>query len=536
MTTHATKPKAEAAKATTKTGPPAATKQPVSPRAVSQPAAVPLWAQLSPTSATASAPVMVMREEKVPSPPTEPEKKEEKKEADISFGSAAVPWLLVRPLILKFPSRWQAFAQKGKDDLTKDDRELLSNFSGSLQNLMWAGVYSGVSSYKPSWSKSLKTAENLSGVSNTYLNLISFAMMRDIEKYMTDDVGDDVKRNLGWLIMYGALLQGGLVGMDAALKQDLDFTSLIKVATKKWTDAPAGFGRPFQLKNEPDPRWGSYGFGKSPTGFESGLTGFGDPTKPFAFDLKLGLNIASIADLYPEDEEEKKKYTGFELYPYVSVKHEWAQGETPPTMKNRWLVGAFVGGKSFYTLLEGGQQTKPDDSVAETYVRNALFLRGLGPLSQLQLSQEYSFRPDVRARLNAAAEIKLVDRKTWESTVGAGVGGLLPGAGQPGAFDAGGGAGLYHKYYQGKRDQEEPFRTGVSLGATYRPEDPFNAESSRLFSLAGKLSILDTVILSMEHHRVQPGLGPLGAPGDPALPTSDTRFMLMLGPGIWKWK
>ena len=494
---------------------------------------MPVWAQV-PAGAG-----QVMRDEKddtakaAESSESEPEKK---KKSEISFGSAAVPWYVVKPLILKFPSRWQVFAQKGKDEYTKDDRELLSNFSGSLQNLMYAGIYTQLSSYKPSWSKSLKTAENLSGVSSTYLNLVSFAVMRDLEKYLSDDVDGEIKRNLGWLIMYGALLQGGLVGMDAALKQDLDFTSLLSPATKKWTAAPAAFGRPFQLKNVPDPRWGSYGFGSSPSESESKLTGFGDPTKPYGFGLKLGLNIASVADLYPEDEEQKKKYTGFELYPYFSVRHEWAQGETAPSLKNRWLVGAFVGGAGIYTLLEGGQQTRPDGSVAETYLRNATILRGLGRLSQLQLSQEFSFRPDMRARLNAAAEIKLVDRKTWESTVGAGIGGLLPGAGQPGAFDAAGSLALYHKYYLGKGEKEDPLKSGLSFGTTYRREDPFSAESSRLFSLAGKLSILDTVILSLEYHRIEAGLGPLGAQPDTSLPGNDLRFMFMLGPGIWRWK
>ena len=36
-------------------------------------------------------------------------------------------------------------------------------------------------------------------------------------------------------------------------------------------------------------------------------------------------------------------------------------------MKDRWLVGAFIGGAGVYTLIEGGQQTRPDNSVAETY-------------------------------------------------------------------------------------------------------------------------------------------------------------------------
>lgn len=482
---------------------------------------------------------MVMREKKKESPTAPDPKKKADKEIDISFGSAAAPWYLIRPLILRFPSRWQTFAQKAKDDLTKDDQELLSNMSGSLQNLMYAGIYTQLSSYKPSWSQSLKIAENLSGVSDTYLNLLSFAMMRDLEKYLSDDVDDEIKKNLGWLIIYGALLQGGLVGLNAGLEEDLDFTSLLGPATKKWTEAPAGFGRPFQLQNVPDPRWGSYGFGGSPSGFESKLTGFGDPAKPYAFSLKLGLNIASMADLYPEDEKEKAKYKGFELYPYFSLKHEWAQGDVQPALKNRWLVGAFIGGAGVYSLIEGGQQTRPNDNVAESYLRNAFILRGMGRLSQLQLSQEYSFRPansDVRARLNAAAEIKLVDRKAWETTIGAGIGGLLPGAGLPGSLDASGKLSLHHKYYQGADKDAEPFKTGLSLGSTWRKEDPFSADSSRLFSISGKLSILDTVILSLEHHRAQPGLGPPGTQPDASLPTSDTRLMLMLGPGIWRWK
>jgi hypothetical protein len=40
----------------------------------------------------------------------------------------------------------------------------------------------------------------------------------------------------------------------------------------------------------------------------------------------------------------------------------------------------------------------------------------------------------------------------------------------------------------------------------------------------------------MEYHRIQAGLGPLGAQPDPSLPGSDLRFMLIEGPGIWRWK
>ena len=207
-------------------------------------------------------------------------------------------------------SRWRTFAEKSRDDLNKDDEELLYNTTAALQNLIWAGIHTELSGYKPSWSKSLKTVENLSGVSDTYLHLISFAVQRDLEKYLSEDISNVYTENLGWLIIYGALLQGGLVGLNAAMDEDLDFTSLLKPATAKWTEAPSGFKRPFQLSNIPDERWSKYPFWSSPEGFESKLTGFGDPTEPYAFTLNLGLNIASMADLYPEDEKEKEKYKG----------------------------------------------------------------------------------------------------------------------------------------------------------------------------------------------------------------------------------
>ncbi len=470
--------------------------------------------------------------------PTETKKPDDKKEAgDIAFGSVGLPWLALRPLVLKLPSRWRTFAEKSRDDLNKDDEELLYNTTAALQNLIWAGIHTELSGYKPSWSKSLKTVENLSGVSDTYLHLISFAVQRDLEKYLSEDISNVYTENLGWLIIYGALLQGGLVGLNAAMDEDLDFTSLLKPATAKWTEAPSGFKRPFQLSNIPDERWSKYPFWSSPEGFESKLTGFGDPTKPYAFTLNLGLNIASMADLYPEDEKEKEKYKGLEAYPYFKLKHEWAQGDVQPEAKTTWLLGGFIGTNGFYTLLEGGRSTRPDDTRAESYVRQAFMGRNLGRLSLLQLSHEYSFRsdqdPDIRARLNAAAQIRLIDRRAWEATIGAGIGGLLPAGGQTGAFDASGALSLHHKYYQEKGEDEEPFKSGVTLGSMWRPQDPFRAESPRLFGITGKLSVLDMVILSVEHHRFA---AESGVPADPALPTQDTRFMLMFGPGIFRWK
>ena len=478
-------------------------------------------------------PFLARNEDKTATKSSDQKKKETT--SDISFGSVKVPWYVLRSLFLKLPSRWQPFAKKSKEKLTKDDREIMYNMVASLQNLVYAGIYTELSSYKPEWSTSLKTVENLSGVTNTYMNLISFALQKDLEKYLGEESSDLYKQHLGWLIIYGAILQGGLIGLNAAMESDLDLTTLLKPATAKWTAAPSGFGRPFQLKNIPDPRWGSYPFWKSPGGFESKVSGFKDAEKPYAFNLNLGLNIVSMADLYPKDEKEKEKYKGFELYPYFTLKHEWKKGDIQPEVKNTWLVGAFVGTNGFYTLLEGGKQQRPDDKVADAYLRQALMLRGLGRLSLLQLSHEYSDRPDhpkVRARLNAATQIKLLDRKNWESTIGAGVGGLLPSGNLPGAFDLSGQFVLQHNYFRASKTDDEPFTSSLKLGSMWRNQDPFDAGSPRLFSLSGKLSILDTVIISVEHHRIRAGQqGPLA----PNLPTQDIRLMLMFGPGIFRW-
>ena len=90
MTTPQLLPKAKPAPApTAKPGP-----------ANSQRTKVPIWAHV-PADAG-----QVMRDEKDDTPKaaesseSEPEKKKKKK-SDISFGSAAVPWYVVKPLILK---------------------------------------------------------------------------------------------------------------------------------------------------------------------------------------------------------------------------------------------------------------------------------------------------------------------------------------------------------------------------------------------------------------------------------------------------
>lgn len=458
----------------------------------------------------------------------------EAKAGEVGFGSPAAPWFVLKPLVLQLPDRWKAAANKSAGQLSLEDQALYYNFVASLNNLLYAGIMTEMSAYKPDFSKGLEAAEALSGVSNTYLNLVSFALQKDLEKYLGKEALPTIKENLGWLIIYGIFLQGGLVGVNALAEQDLKLTSLLTPALKPFTEAPQGFGRPMLRSNVLDPRWGSYSFWSSPSGFESSVTGFEDPAKPYSFNLKLGVNVASLADLYPESDEDKKKYKGFELYPYFSLSHSWdKEGAPPPQFRNIWLAGVFFGGDGVYTLVEGGQKEKADDTIAETYLRSGLVFRNLGALQLGQLTSEYSLRPgnDLRARLNAAGSVKLVDSKTFEATLGAGIGGLLPSATQPGAVDVSGEAGLAYKTY--RPEVKDPFKTGLSLDSTWRNQDPFDPASGRLFSVGGKLTVLDMLILSAEYHQASGGVE---TPGAPALPGQDLRFMLNLGPGVFRWK
>ncbi len=474
---------------------------------------------------------VVAREEKAASSETG---QAETKEGEVGFGSPAAPYFVLKPLFEPLPSRWKAAASKAAGQLSLEEQSLYYNFVASLNNLLYAGILTEMSSYKPDFSKGLEAAEALSGVSNTYLNLVSFALQKDLEKYLGKEALPTIKANLGWLIIYGIFLQGGLVGVNALAEQDLKLTSLLTPALKPFTEAPQGFGRPMLRSNVLDPRWGSYPFWSSPSGFESSITGFEDQTKPYTFNLKLGVNVASLADLYPEKEEDKKKYKGFELFPYFSLSHSWdKEGAKAPDFKNVWLAGMFFGGEGVYTLVEGGQKEKADETIAETYLRTGLFLRNQGPLTLGQFTGEYSLRPggDVRSRLNAAASVQLVDTKTWQATLGAGIGGLLPSATQPGAVDFSGEAGLAYKTW--RPGVEKPFQSGLSLGSSVRSQDPFDPQSGRLFSLGGKLTVLDMLILSAEYNQASGGVA---TPGAPALPGQDFRFMLNLGPGIFRWK
>ncbi len=161
------------------------------------------------------------------------EKKEEKKEPEVAFGSPAWPWPLIETLIVKLPSRWSEAVKRAKQSKgsalfdRQFGRTLVYNQLMAFYNLFYAGVFTGLSAYKVDFSKGLEISESLSGVTDTYLNLISLALHYDLKKYLENDVSDIVKANLGWAIIYGLLIQGGLVGLNQALEQELDFTSLV---------------------------------------------------------------------------------------------------------------------------------------------------------------------------------------------------------------------------------------------------------------------------------------------------------------------
>lgn len=465
-----------------------------------------------------------------------------KSNPEIGFGSPKVVGYIFDDLILKLPARWQEGYKTAKrtnanvvfdPSLGRDlaYRELMAFF-----NLYHALVFTQISAYKPEWSKSLEIAEDLSGVSDTYLNLASLALHLDLKKYLEKDLPDHALRNLGWTIIYGLGVQGGLVGLNILSKEDLDFTSLLSKAAKKYTDAPRDFARPYQLKNIPDPRWSAYPFYQNPGEFSLKTSNFEtsekyDPAKPSLLNLNLGFNFAQARDLYPEKEEDKKKYKGFEAYPYLNLSFPIAntQAPAPTEAGKKWLTGVFIGDKGFYTQLEGGQSYHLSGDLMETYMRGGLFLRELGPLSMLQVTGEYSYRPDApektRERLNAATTINLLDNRTWQATVGGNLGYLFPGTSAAGGIDWGAQASLYYKW--ARPGAPEPLKTGFELGATQRSQDPFNLASPELFSVKGSFTLFDLLKFSVIYQQVT------GDKSGTALPKDDFLFLISPGPAIF---
>ncbi len=183
-------------------------------------------------------------------------------------------------------------------------------------------------------------------------------------------------------------------------------------------------------------------------------------------NINAGLNIASLLDLYPKNEEEKKKCKGLEAVPFFNFTRAYA----PPggESKDKYFARIFVGDKGVYTLLEYGV-IKADLGDVEVYGKAGLLLKNLGNLRLLSADAELDQKPGnaaTRPRINSAAQIDIVDNQKWQFTLGTTVGGLTPGGGSGSAVDYGGSLQLYKKQYLS--GDKTPYKKGIDLSFSSR--------------------------------------------------------------------
>ncbi|WP_153801254.1 hypothetical protein [Foetidibacter luteolus] len=432
-----------------------------------------------------------------------------KEEASVGFIDTGEIVKTFDELILQLPDRYKdAYAYYKKThatfifDLT-ESRKLASDQIMAMWNLSYAIVYSKTSPYKNlGFGDSVKMAESLSGVSDTYINLASLALHKDLKKFISDKVPDLVIKNLGIILLTGIALQAGIAGIQYAVGKEADFVSIINPFVGSFTEMPGGLKRPFSIDNIPDPRWKSPFLNPSP-GIDFNWSGNNPDAKAPSLNFNLGLNFPSILSLYPKNEEEKKKYKGFELYPFFNFSRNYAkEGQPEPEQKDKYFAGVFVGNKGIYTLVEGGAITGPL-GVMEAYGRGGLVLKNMGSLKLFQLDAELDYRKDtdsLRTRINSATEIQILDNKQWQFTVGGMVGGLVPSGDAKGSFDYGANLTLYNKQYSA--DQKDTYRTGIDIGFTNRLQDPFAENSLQLFSLQTKLVFYDMIKVGFQYDKV----------------------------------
>lgn len=444
-------------------------------------------------SSPSTVPVIQRQADKTTTTSDKPEVKKEE-EAGIGFIDMDSFKKAIKEIFGKLPERYKE-AYRGYEgshsififDLS-ESRTLASKEIMGLWNLSNALVYRSYTKYKDvGFGDSVKIMESLSGVSDTYISLASLLLQKDLDKYISDEVPALVKKNLGIILLAGLLIQGGVTAVQYATSSEANFTSLINPVLSGFTAPPIGFTNPLQLDNIADPRWKSP-FLTPDTGPDAGYTrNTKDPKVSPALTLNLGLNIASFGDLYPKTEEDKKKYKGLEFYPFFNFTRSYAQQASTGTEKqDKYFVGFFAGDKGVYTLMEAGVIKGPLGYI-ETYGKGGLIFRNFGPLQLLRIDAEADQKgSDVRGRLNAATQIQLVNNERWQFAIGGMVGGLLPGADQPGAVDYGGSLSLYHKEYSG--DKKDMYRTGGELGFTSRLQDPFDAASQQLFTFRAGLT------------------------------------------------
>jgi hypothetical protein len=230
-----------------------------------------------------------------------------------------------------------------------------------------------------------------------------------------------------------------------------------------------------------------------------------------AFNLNVGVNLASVFDLYPKKEEDKNKYKGLEIYPFLNINSLYNKpGEQPLEKTDKYFGGLFLGNKGFYTLMEGGAIKGPGDSLVEAYGNVGFMFRNFGPLNLAQINFEGDYRPDtpgMRTRIDAATEINFVDNESWQFLLGGSLGALLPGqaTATPGAVDFGLSAKLYAKHdmpgYLGKA------KTGLEFDYMKRQQDPFDASSAELTTWRAKVVFSDVFRLGLQTDTVSGGGG-----------------------------
>jgi len=437
-------------------------------------------------------------------------KPEEKKPEEASVGFIDTESLkkAVSEIFGKLPERYkEAYRSYEKThsififDLS-ESRKLASKEIMALWNISNALVYRSYTGYKDvGFGDAVKIAESLSGVSDTYISLASLLLQKDLDKYITDEVPALVKKNLGIIILAGLLIQGGVTAVQYATSSEANFTSLVNPVLSSFTTPPVGFTNPLILENIADPRFKSP-FLRPGGGPDVNYTEkTKDPKVSPTLDVNLGVNVASFGDLYPKTEDDKKKYKGFELYPFFNFTRSYAQAtEAGKEQQDKYFAGIFIGDKGVYTLLEAGVINGPLGPI-ETYGKGGLVFKNFGSLRLLSVDAEADQRGSLtRGRLNAASQIEFVDNDKWQFILGGTVGGLFPGAGKPGSVDFGASASLYYKDYSA--DKKDVYKTGGELGFTSRLQDPFDATSRQLFTFKAGLVFQGIVRLGLQYDQI----------------------------------
>ena len=469
---------------------------------------------------SSTVPSIQKQDDKKTTTDTKPEEKkaDEKKpdEASIGFIDTESLKKAVTEIFGKLPDRYkEAYRSYEKThsvfifDLS-ESRKLASKEIMALWNISNALVYRTYTGYKDvGFGDSVKIAESLSGVSDTYISLASLVLQKDLDKYISDEVPALVKKNLGFIILAGLLIQGGVTAVQYATKSEADFALLLNPVLTSFTTPPIGLTNPLVLDNIADPRFKSPFLKPSP-GLDINYTEkTKDPKVSPTLDVNVGVNIASIKSLYPKDEEDKKKYKGLELYPFINFTRSYAQQTaTGKEEQDKYFVGIFAGGQGIYTLLEGGVIRGPLGTV-ETYGKAGLVLKNLSNLQLFSIDAEADDRTATgatRARINSAAQIRLVDNEKWQVILGGTIGGLVPNAGKTGSLDYGGALSVYQKDYS--LDKKDVYKTGGELAFTSRLQDPFDETSRQLFTFKAGLVFKGIVRLGLQYDQIS-GTGPI---------------------------